>query len=176
MDAVLCCPDPLRGEKGSLPELYSQPAWAPARLRRATLITVTLRSQGSSPQPRTEGPLGPTRDDGRAIPAPEPPLAPCWVSWAPRLSPTSPCPLSCLLSFQRLIPRALPNTLISTQEKCFRGNPTSDTDWGLPLGGCGQGRQALGTKSGPGFKAQEAGAHRQGMRPWIQGSAASRHC
>ena len=80
------------------------------------------------------------------------------------------------LSFQRLIPRALPNTLISIQEKCFWGNPTSDTDWGLTLGGCGHGRQALGTKSGLRLKAQEAGAHRQGMHPWLQGSAASRHC
>ena len=143
-----------------------------------TSTKVTLCSQGSGPQPRTEGSLGPTRDDRRAIPAPGPPYVPCWVSREPppQLSPTSPSSLCCLLSFQRLIPRALPNTLISIQEKCFWGNPTSDTDWGLTLGGCGHGRQALGTKSGLRLKAQEAGAHRQGMHPWLQGSAASRHC
>ena len=66
--AVLRCPDPLRGEKGSLPELYFQPAWVPARLNGATSTKVTLCSQGSGPQPRTEGSLGPTRDDGRAAP------------------------------------------------------------------------------------------------------------
>lgn len=87
--AVPCCPDPLRGEKQSLPELYFQPAWVPARQNGATSTKVTLRSQGSGRQPRTEGCLGPTRDDGRAVPAPDPPYMPCWVSRDPP-APTQP--------------------------------------------------------------------------------------
>lgn len=153
--AVLLCPDPLRGEKGSLPELYFQPAWVPPRPKSRSVPKAAARSQG---------PRDPLAQLGM-MEEPSPLLAlPTCPAGSPRnppqLSPTSPSSLSCLLSFQRLIPRALPNTLISIQDKCFWGNPTSDTDWGLTLGGCGHGRQALGTKSGPRLKAQEAGAHR----------------